>query len=73
VTNLAINLYSRLMGLLRREEGQDLIEYALIGGLVAVALLAAFVLLDTPVQTMVTEVGECIDFQSDTGCNIGIG
>jgi Flp pilus assembly pilin Flp len=73
VTNISIKVYGFVTGLFRREEGQDLIEYALIGGLIAIALIGAFALLDTPLNTMVTEIGECIDFQSGTGCNIHIG
>ena len=51
---------------LRSERGQDLIEYALLGGLIAGALLAAAVLtgLTTALQNMATGIGECIDFDS---------
>ena len=48
----------------RSERGQDLIEYALLGGLIAGALLAAAVLtgMTTAVTGMATGIGECIDF-----------
>lgn len=75
MTNLSIKIYGFLTGLLRREEGQDLIEYALIGGLVAVAVIAAFVLLGGstgPVASMVNNIGHCIDFESSTNCDIDI-
>ena len=51
---------------LRSERGQDLIEYALLGGLIAGALLAAAVLtgLTTALTSMATGIGECIDFDS---------
>jgi Flp pilus assembly pilin Flp len=75
MTNLSIKIYGFVTGLLRRDEGQDLIEYALIGGLVAVAVVAAFVLLggsDGPVNAMVSNIGDCIDFESGTACDIDI-
>jgi Flp pilus assembly pilin Flp len=75
MTNLSIKIYGFVTGLFRREEGQDLIEYALIGGLVAVAVVAAFVLLggsDGPVDAMITNIGDCIDFEDGTNCDINI-
>jgi Flp pilus assembly pilin Flp len=47
----------------RSERGQDLIEYALLGGLIAGALLAAAVLTGTTtaVPGMATGIGECND------------
>ena len=55
----------------RSERGQDLIEYALLGGLIAGALLAVAVLtgLTTAVTDMANGVGDCIDFDSATACN----
>jgi Flp pilus assembly pilin Flp len=78
MTNLSIKIYGFVTGLLRRDEGQDLIEYALIGGLVAVAVIAAFVLLGGttgPVATMIDNIGDCIDFEGGAGseCNINVG
>jgi Flp pilus assembly pilin Flp len=54
---------------IRSERGQDLIEYALLGGLIAGALLAAAVLtgMTNAVQGMATGIGECIDFDG-TDC-----
>jgi Flp pilus assembly pilin Flp len=75
VTNFSIKVHAFLTGLIRREEGQDLIEYALIGGLVAVAVIAAFALLGGstgPVADMVQNIGDCIDFESSTSCDIDI-
>jgi Flp pilus assembly pilin Flp len=53
----------------RSERGQDLIEYALLGGLIAGALLAAAVLtgMTTAVSGMADGIGECIDFDG-TDC-----
>jgi Flp pilus assembly pilin Flp len=53
-----------MMGLLRREEGQDLIEYALLGGLIAAAILGASALFTDQLEAMVDGIGECIDFDS---------
>lgn len=54
----------------RSERGQDLIEYALLGGLIAGALLAVAVLtgMTTAVTSMANGIGDCIDFDSTTAC-----
>jgi pilus assembly protein Flp/PilA len=39
------DMFSELMARLEREEGQDLIEYALLAALISVAVIAALVLL----------------------------
>jgi Flp pilus assembly pilin Flp len=56
---------------LKHERGQDLIEYALIGGLIAAALLAAFLILGPSVSTMATNIGNCVDFNKSTTCIAG--
>ena len=53
---------------LRDERGQDLIEYALLGGLIAIALMAAALLLSPAITGMATGIGRCIDFDSTTVC-----
>ena len=52
------------------ERGQDLIEYALLGGLIAAALLAVAVLtgMTTAVTDMANGIGDCIDFDDATTC-----
>ncbi len=52
----------------RGERGQDLVEYALLSGLIAVAILAAIIsgVLTTGLNAMAVAIGECIDF--DTTC-----
>jgi Flp pilus assembly pilin Flp len=54
---------------IRSERGQDLIEYALLGGLIAGALLAVAVLtgMTTGVTDMANGIAECIDFDG-TDC-----
>jgi Flp pilus assembly pilin Flp len=61
-------------GLLRarigEERGQDLIEYALIGGLVAagIAILATALLAGGAFADMGTAIKNCIDFDDLTPC-----
>jgi Flp pilus assembly pilin Flp len=59
-----------LRSLVKSERGQDLIEYALLGGLIAAALLAAAVLtgFTGAVQNMAVGIGHCIDFSNTTPC-----
>jgi Flp pilus assembly pilin Flp len=54
----------------RSERGQDLIEYALLGGLIGGALLVVgvFVGLENGITSMANGIGECIDFDSGTDC-----
>lgn len=55
---------------LKDERGQDLLEYALLGGLIAMLILLAGAFFATgtnPVQAMMEQIGECIDFD-DQGC-----
>ena len=52
----------------RSERGQDLIEYAILGGLIAAALVAIGVLLQTPIRHMAINIGKCVDFSSTTTC-----
>ena len=51
---------------LREERGQDLLEYALLGGLIAAALTAVgvFVALQTSLTGMAEGIGACINFDS---------
>ena len=55
---------------LKSERGQDLIEYAMLSGLIATILIAASLLLGLtdPIQDMLTGIGNCIDFNSLTDC-----
>ena len=48
----------------RDERGQDLIEYALLGGTIALAIMAVGVLLALTgaLTSMATGIGNCIDF-----------
>jgi Flp pilus assembly pilin Flp len=54
------------------ERGQDLIEYALLSGLIAAALIAAGVLAyQGALNSMAAGIGRCIDFDDATSCGLG--
>jgi Flp pilus assembly pilin Flp len=52
------------------EDGQDLLEYALLGGLIAAAIIAVAALgvLTGAITDMANGIGDCIDFDSATSC-----
>ena len=54
----------------RDERGQDLLEYALLGGLIAVAITAAAVVtaMTGGLEGMATGIQDCVDFKSSTPC-----
>ena len=61
--------YAWVVSHLRDERGQDLIEYALLGGTIALAIMAVGVLLALTgaLTSMATGIGNCIDFDSSAG------
>jgi pilus assembly protein Flp/PilA len=52
-----LSLYSRLQNLMLREEGQDLIEYALVVALIAFAATAGMNTLATDINAAFTSIG----------------
>ena len=56
---------------IRSERGQDLIEYAMLGGLIAATLVALAVLAaySGAIESMASGIGNCIDFNSGTDCS----
>ena len=60
-----------LMARIRSERGQDLLEYALLGGLIAAAIVAVLLLMTGALTDMITNIGYCIDFTSSTLCDPG--
>jgi pilus assembly protein Flp/PilA len=48
------NLFERIV---REEQGQDLIEYALLAGLISIASILAITTLGTSIQGKFTDVG----------------
>ena len=75
MTNLSIRIHAFIVGLVNdfreREEGQDLIEYAMLGGLIALGILAVGLLFTGAIQNMVKGIGNCIDFNNGTTCTPG--
>ena len=55
-----LGLYVWLSGLLKREEGQGLVEYALIIFLVAIAVIAALTLLGGQVSNIFTNITDSL-------------
>jgi Flp pilus assembly pilin Flp len=59
----------------RDERGQDLIEYALLGGAIAVAIMVIVTagILSGALTSMANGIGRCIDFTGGVGsvCNPG--
>ena len=51
------NLFNRFV---REEQGQDLIEYALLAGLISLASVAAITTLGGAIQTKFTDVGAAV-------------
>ena len=61
-----------LLSRFRSERGQDLIEYALLSGLIAAAIIAALLsttIFSDAVSNMVNTISECIDFDAATACD----
>lgn len=60
-----------LLSNIRRENGQDLIEYAMLSGLIAATLVALAVLAayTGALNSMATGIGNCVDFDSGTSCD----
>lgn len=52
------------------EMGQDLIEYAMLGGLIAAALIAAAIVggFTGAINAMADGIKNCIDFKAGTTC-----
>lgn len=50
------------------ERGQDLIEYAMLGGLIAIALAAGALVFSGALASMATGISSCIDFNSGSTC-----
>ncbi len=62
---------SGLKARLAEERGQDLLEYALLGGLIAAALVALAVIFNPALAAMANNIGNCIDFSGTTPCTPG--
>ncbi len=69
-----LNLVTWILARLHREDGQDLIEYAALGGLIAAALAAVLTagLLSGALNSLFTNMSACVDFDGTTPCLGGI-
>ncbi len=52
----------------RDEAGQDTMEWAMLSGLVALAILGVTVALSGALDKLITGIGNCIDFSGTTTC-----
>ncbi len=68
LTRVMLSVSSFAARLRDEERGQDLLEYALLGGLIAVALVTFGALFTPYLTTMATNIGQCIDFDNGTDC-----
>ena len=67
-----LNVYTWILTHLRRERGQDLVEYAMLSGLIAAAIVAVGIIVFSGALTsMATGISSCIDFTATTTCNPG--
>jgi len=64
------SVITSLLARVRGERGQDLIEYALLGGLIAAAIVAVIALgvMTGAITDMANGIGDCIDFDAATAC-----
>ena len=68
-----LKVYTWILAHLRNERGQDLVEYAMLSGLIAAALVAVLALgvLSGAVEAMAGGISDCVDFDSGTNCAAG--
>lgn len=53
---------------LRSERGQDTLEWAMLSGLVAIAIIAVVALLTGALTALINGMSACIDFDGVTPC-----
>ena len=75
MTDISIRIHAFIMGLVSSvragEKGQDLIEYAMLGGLIALGILGVGLLFTDEIESMISGIGNCIDFDNSSACNAG--
>ena len=79
MTNLSIRMYAfvtaAMASLAERthsdERGQDLLEWVLLSGLVAAGIIGVLAIFTPFLNSMVTNIGHCIDFTNNTACSPG--
>jgi len=60
MNNLFLAMYVKLQNLMKHEEGQDLIEYALIAALIAVAAIAGMKNVASAVNSLFSNVSSLL-------------
>ena len=60
---------SGLRDRMSEERGQDLLEYALLGGLIAAALVTAALFLQPAIVALGDGITACVDFNNITNCS----
>ena len=60
MNNLFLAMYLKLQNLINREEGQDLVEYALIISIIALALITISGKLATAISTVFTNISNSL-------------
>ena len=60
MNNMLLNLYVKFQSMVTREEGQDLIEYALIAALIALAAVASVKSVTTALNGVFTSVSSTL-------------
>jgi pilus assembly protein Flp/PilA len=60
MNNLFLTLYVKLQTLVAREEGQDLVEYALLVALIALAAITGVSKVATAVNTVFTNISSSL-------------
>ena len=62
-------MLKRIIGWFKSERGQDVMEYALLGGFISIVLAAAFIAfpLDDALDNFAAAVGNCVDLKATGG------
>jgi pilus assembly protein Flp/PilA len=55
--NVFVTVSAKIQALLIEEDGQDLIEYALLAAMIALAVTASFTTIATDLKTVFTSIG----------------
>ena len=60
MNSILLNIYVKLQNLMNREEGQDLVEYALLVSLIALAAITGVGKVATAVTTIFTNISSSL-------------
>ncbi len=75
INDLSLRLLATMQSLLHSvrndERGQDTLEWVLMSGLIAAGIVLVLGIFTGALNTMVTNVSYCLDFDSATTCSPG--